>query len=207
MELFKDQNRNQYFSLEVDLLIWFTTDLQEKKCSGFIIIDKPIIQIGNQNFWLWICMYWTVYRSVVDIYISQEKNKIFVAGILYDLFYPNMVSIQFTLMVVRRILYKHAIFYLLKHMLHSPLHKSLIERVMSISRILQDLLMITTILVTTLKIQIVIYIILQIGSIYSFICIMEKLERNFYPIYWRQNNLNLTSMKILLYASYLFYPV
>ncbi|HLN33642.1 MAG TPA: DDE-type integrase/transposase/recombinase [Nitrososphaeraceae archaeon] len=38
-----------------------------------MIIDETIIQIGGQHFWLWICIE-LVHRSVLGIYISEERN-------------------------------------------------------------------------------------------------------------------------------------
>jgi len=50
---------------------WFIADLQEKRVSAFMI-DETIIQIGNQQFWLWTCIE-PVHRSVLGIYISEER--------------------------------------------------------------------------------------------------------------------------------------
>ncbi|MDR4510849.1 MAG: hypothetical protein MRJ93_03985 [Nitrososphaeraceae archaeon] len=41
---------------------------KRKRVTAFII-DETIVQIGNQNFWLWICIE-PVQRSVLGIYIS-----------------------------------------------------------------------------------------------------------------------------------------
>ena len=37
------------------------------------IIDERMIQIGNQHFWLWICIE-PVHKSVLGIYISEERS-------------------------------------------------------------------------------------------------------------------------------------
>ncbi len=37
------------------------------------IIEKTIIQIGNQHFWLWFCIE-PIHNSVLGIYISEERN-------------------------------------------------------------------------------------------------------------------------------------
>ena len=39
------------------------------------IIDETIIQIGNQHFWLWICIE-PVHKSLLGIYISEERNMV-----------------------------------------------------------------------------------------------------------------------------------
>src|SRR5215208_3947661 len=45
---------------------------KRKRVTAFII-DETIIQIGNQHFWLWICIE-PIHRSVLGIYISEERN-------------------------------------------------------------------------------------------------------------------------------------
>jgi hypothetical protein len=43
--------------------------IKEKRVSAFII-DETIIQIGNQHFWLWICVE-PIHKSVLGIHISE----------------------------------------------------------------------------------------------------------------------------------------
>ncbi|HEX2405611.1 MAG TPA: hypothetical protein VHJ38_00260 [Nitrososphaeraceae archaeon] len=40
----------------LDTEIWFMLYLQQKERVSAFIIDETIIQIGNQHFWLWICI-------------------------------------------------------------------------------------------------------------------------------------------------------
>ncbi|HET7643126.1 MAG TPA: hypothetical protein VFK40_06435 [Nitrososphaeraceae archaeon] len=47
---------------------------KRKRVSAFII-DETIIQIGNQHFWLWLCME-PVHSSVLGIHISEERNML-----------------------------------------------------------------------------------------------------------------------------------
>ena len=47
---------------------------QRKRVSAFII-DETVIQIGNQNFWLWFCIE-PIHSSVLGIYISEERNML-----------------------------------------------------------------------------------------------------------------------------------
>ena len=47
---------------------------KRKRVSGFII-DETVIQIGNQHFWLWICIE-SIDKSVLGIYISEERNML-----------------------------------------------------------------------------------------------------------------------------------
>ena len=45
---------------------------KRKRISAFII-DETVIQIGNQKYWLWICME-PVHRTILGIHISNERN-------------------------------------------------------------------------------------------------------------------------------------
>ncbi|MGD1836577.1 MAG: DDE-type integrase/transposase/recombinase [Nitrososphaeraceae archaeon] len=48
------------------------------------IIDETVIQIRNQNFWLWI---WVeqVHKSVLGIHISRERNMFVAEQFIKDL--------------------------------------------------------------------------------------------------------------------------
>ena len=99
---------------------------KRKRVSAFII-DETIIQIGSQHFWLWICIE-PVYRSVLGIHISEERNM-FVA----EKFIRSLVSKygEHTVYTDGGTWYPQACNFLhLKHRLHSPFEKSLVERVM-----------------------------------------------------------------------------
>jgi len=99
---------------------------KRKRVTAFII-DETIIQIGNQHFWLWICIE-PVQRSVFGIHISEERNM-FVA----EYFIRSRVSkyCRHTVFTDRGTWYPQACNFLhLKHRLHSPIEKSLIETVM-----------------------------------------------------------------------------
>ena len=114
--------------MELDSEIWFSTDIQKKKNNSIIIDETIIIKIGNQHFWLWICIE-PVQKSVLGIYISKERNM-FVA----ENFIRSLVEKygRYTIYTDGGTWYpKQACNFLhLKHRLHSPLEKSLIERVM-----------------------------------------------------------------------------
>ena len=86
--------------MELDTKVWFFHIYTKEKSICFII-DETIIQIGNQHFWLWICIE-PVHKSVLGIYISEERNM-FVAENFIRSLLTNMVDIQFTLMVVHGI--------------------------------------------------------------------------------------------------------
>jgi putative transposase len=126
LELFKDQKRSH---IAVWNWIQRFSSLQiyrRKRVSAFII-DETIIQIGNQPFWLWFCIE-PIHRSVLGIYISEERNML-----VAEKFIRSLVD-----KYGRHIVYtdggtwypQACIFLHLKHRLHSPLENSLIERVM-----------------------------------------------------------------------------
>ena len=53
-----------------DLLLASFTE--GKKVSAYII-DETVIQIGNRQYWLWMCIE-PIHSSVLGIYISEERN-------------------------------------------------------------------------------------------------------------------------------------
>ena len=46
---------------------------KHRRITAFII-DETMIQIGNTNYWLWICIE-PVHKSVLGIHISKERKK------------------------------------------------------------------------------------------------------------------------------------
>jgi putative transposase len=58
---------------------------KRKRVTAFII-DETIIQIGNQHFWVWICIE-PVHSSVLGIYISEETQLLLRNSL--DLLYYN----------------------------------------------------------------------------------------------------------------------
>ncbi len=98
---------------------------KRKRVTAFII-DETVIQIGNQHFWLWICIE-PIHSSVLGIYISEERNM-FVA----EKFIRSLVENygKHTVFTDGGTWYDEACEVIgLKHYLHSPFQKSLMERV------------------------------------------------------------------------------
>ena len=56
---------------------------KRKRVSAFII-DETLIQIGWKHFWLWICIE-PVHKSVLGIYISEERNMLVAEKIIRSL--------------------------------------------------------------------------------------------------------------------------
>src|SRR5215204_5393838 len=100
--------------------------IKEKECLSAFIIDETIIQIGNQHFWLWICIE-PIHSSVLGIYISEERNML-----IAEKFIRSLIDKygKHTVYTDGGTWYPQACTFLhLKHRLHSHLEKSLIERV------------------------------------------------------------------------------
>jgi putative transposase len=90
------------------------------------MVDETVIQIGNQQYWLWICIE-PVHSSALGIYISEERNML-----VAERFIRSSVEKygNHTLYTDGGTWYDEACNVLgLKHYLHSPFEKSLMERV------------------------------------------------------------------------------
>jgi putative transposase len=99
---------------------------KRKRVSAFII-DETIIQIGNNHYWIWICIE-PIHKSVLGIYISDERNMFVAENFIRSLVDKYGKHIVYTDGGTG---YPQACTFLhIKHRLHSPLEKSLIERVM-----------------------------------------------------------------------------
>ena len=126
LEPFKDQKRSH-----VSVWNWIqrfgSCHIYKRKRVSAFIIDETIIQIGSHHCWLWICIE-PIDKSVLGIYISEERNM-FVAenfiGSLVDKYGKHTVYTDGGTWYPQACNFLH-----LKHRLHSPLEKSLIERMM-----------------------------------------------------------------------------
>ena len=124
--IFKDKKRSHVAVWNWIQRVGSTQIYKRKRVSAFII-DETVIQIGSQQFWLWICIE-PIHKSVLGIHISEERNM-FVA----ENFIRSLVSKygKHTVYTDGSTWYPQACNFLyLKHRLHSPLEKSLVERVM-----------------------------------------------------------------------------
>ena len=99
---------------------------KHRRISAFII-DETMIQIGNENCWLWICIE-PIHRSVLGIHISRERNMFVAEQFIRSLVEKYGKHVVYT---DGGTWYPQACNFLnLKHYLHSSLEKSLIGRVM-----------------------------------------------------------------------------
>ena len=72
LEPFKEQKRS--YVVVWEWIQWFgSLQIYKRKRVSAFIINETIIQIGNQHFWLWICIE-PIDKSVLGIYISEQRN-------------------------------------------------------------------------------------------------------------------------------------
>ncbi|HEY6586695.1 MAG TPA: DDE-type integrase/transposase/recombinase [Nitrososphaeraceae archaeon] len=123
--IFKDDKRSH-----VSIWKWIqrfgSLQIYKRKRVSAFIIDETVIQIGNQHFWLWFCIE-PIHSSVLGIYISKERNML-----IAEKFIRSLVEKygRHTVYTDGGTWYDEACNIIgLKHYLHSPFQKSLMERV------------------------------------------------------------------------------
>jgi putative transposase len=125
LEPFKDQKRSH-----VAVWNWIqrfgSCHIYKRKRVSAFIIDETIIQIKDRHFWLWICIE-PIHKSVLGIYISEERNMFVAENFIHSLVYKYG---KHTVYTDGSTWYQACTFLHLKHRLHSPLEKSMIERLM-----------------------------------------------------------------------------
>jgi putative transposase len=123
--IFKDEKRS-YVSIWNWIQRFGSSQIYKRKRVSAFIIDETVIQIGNSHFWLWVCIE-PIHSSVLGIYISEERNML-----IAEKFIRSLVEKygRHTVYTDGGTWYHEACNVLgLKHYLHSPFQKSLIERV------------------------------------------------------------------------------
>ena len=70
--IFKDKKRS-YVSVWNWIQKFGSTQIYKRKRVSAFIIDETVIQIGNQHYWLWLCIE-PIHRSVLGIHISEERK-------------------------------------------------------------------------------------------------------------------------------------
>jgi putative transposase len=126
LEPFKNENRS-YVSVWNWIQRFGSLQIYRRRRVSAFIIDETVIQIGSQHFWLWICIE-PIQRSVLGIYISEERNMFVAENFIRSLvekYGKHMVYTDGGTWYPQACNFLH-----LKHRLHSPLEKSLIERMM-----------------------------------------------------------------------------
>jgi len=74
LTIFRDRKRS-YVSFWNWIQRFGSCQIYKTERISSFIIDETMIQIGSQNFWLWICIE-PVHSSVLGIYLSEERNMI-----------------------------------------------------------------------------------------------------------------------------------
>ena len=72
LEIFRDEKRS-YVSVWNWIQRFAEYPIYKRKRVSVFIIDETVIQIGNQHYWLWLCIE-PIHRSVLGIHISEERN-------------------------------------------------------------------------------------------------------------------------------------
>ena len=124
--IFKDDKRRSYVSVWNWIQRFDSCNIYKRKRVSALIIDETVIQVGSQHFWLWFCIE-PVHSSVLGIYISEERNMLvaekFIRSLVdkygkHTVYTDGGTWLDEACNVLR-----------LKHYLHSPFQKSLMERV------------------------------------------------------------------------------
>ena len=124
--IFKDDKRRSYVSVWNWIQRFDSCNIYKRKRVSAFIIDETVIQVGSQHFWLWFCIE-PIHSSVLGIYISEERNML-----VAEKFIRSLVDKygKHTVYTDGGTWYDEACNVLrLKHYLHSPFQKSLMERV------------------------------------------------------------------------------
>jgi transposase-like protein len=104
--IFRDEKRS-YVSIWNWIQRFGSCQIYKRKRVSAFIIDETVIQIGNQHFWLWICIE-PVHSSVLGIYISEERNMLIAEKFIRSLGYQTMENILYTQIEVHGI-QRHAV--------------------------------------------------------------------------------------------------
>ena len=105
--IFSDKSSKGYVSIWNWIQRFGSCQIYKRKRVSAFIIDETVIQISNQQFWLWICIE-PLHRAVLGVHISEERNML-----IAEIFIRSLVSkygkhIVFILMEVLGI-QRHAI--------------------------------------------------------------------------------------------------
>ena len=125
LEPFNDEKRS-YVSVWNWIQRFGSYNIHKRKRVSAFIMDETVIQVGSQHFWLWISIE-PIDKSVLGIYISEERNML-----VAEKFIRSLVDKygKHTVYTDGGTWYDEACNVLrLKHYLHSPFQKNLMERV------------------------------------------------------------------------------
>ena len=124
--IFRDKKRS-YVSIWKWIQRFSSSQIYKRQRISAFIIDETVIQIGWKHYYLWIAMK-PVHKTLLGIHISESRNMLVAEKSI-----RSIVSkyVKHSVYTDGATWYREACKILkLKHYLHSPLEKSLIERVM-----------------------------------------------------------------------------
>src|SRR5574342_1073853 len=75
LTIFKDQ-KTSYVSVWSWIQRFAEYPIYKRKRISAFIIDKTVIQIGSQHFWLWFCIE-PLHKTTLGIYISFQRREIY----------------------------------------------------------------------------------------------------------------------------------
>ena len=73
--IFRDENKRSYVFVWNWIKRFGEYPIYKRKRVTAFIIDETVIQVGNQHFWLWICIE-PITNSVLGIFLSEERNML-----------------------------------------------------------------------------------------------------------------------------------
>ena len=123
--IFKD-NKRSHVSVWNWIQMFAEYPIYKRKRISAFIIDETVIQIGSQHFWLWLCIE-PIHRSVLGILYQKREICLLLKNLLdslvskygrHPVYTDGGTWYDEACNIVK-----------LKHYLHSPLEKSLMERV------------------------------------------------------------------------------
>ncbi|HET9806712.1 MAG TPA: DDE-type integrase/transposase/recombinase [Nitrososphaeraceae archaeon] len=124
LDIFDDDEKRSHIAIWNWIQRFGSCQIYKRKRISAFIVDETIIQIGNNHFWLWIAIE-PIHKTILGMHISNERNM-FVA----ENFLRSLVDKygRHTVYTDGGTWYPQACTFLhLKHRLHSPLEKSMIE--------------------------------------------------------------------------------
>ena len=123
--IFRDEKKS-YVSVWNWIQRFASYQIYKRKRVSAFIVDETVIQIGNRHYWLWIAIE-PIHKSVLGIHISEERNMLVAEKFIRSLVDKYGKHLVYT---DGGTWYPEACNVLgLKHYLHSPLEKSIMERV------------------------------------------------------------------------------
>ena len=82
--IFSEKSSKGYVSIWNWIQRFGSCQIYKRKRISAFIIDETVIQIGNENFWLWISIE-PIHKTLLGIYISECRNMLVARQFLQSL--------------------------------------------------------------------------------------------------------------------------